>query len=205
MAVLDPEDPGASWRGLLPDVARRVDAWYRSFVLGRMYVSGVDSVAMDSLRRKFGFHLRFPRVYDVVVRHPESGPVIVRNDNPSPSDLIRSVLVDWRSPPLDSLTAEAAELWRADVDSVNYNVPQGIDRSRGRVRRLEVDGRPALEITGVWRDEDASFPAAGPFVARLVDCPDRTYFLDAWVYAPGKDKYQYVLQVRNILTTFRCS
>lgn len=205
VAVLDPDRPAESWREQLPEVGRRVEAWYRSFVEGRMFVSGVDSAAMDSLRRRFGFGLSFPRVYDVVVRDAEAGPVIVRNDNPSPSDLIRSVLVDWRSPPLDSLTEEAAEAWRAGVDSASYNVPQAIDRSRGEARRLEVDGRPALEITGVWSDEESDYPAAGPFVARLVDCGDRTFFLDAWVYAPGEDKYQYVLQVRNILNTFRCS
>lgn len=204
VVVLEPDRQVESWRSQLAGVAERVDRWYREFVEARMYVSGVDSAAADSLLRDFGFHLRFPRVYDVVVRDPEAGPVIVRNDNPSPADLIRSVLVDWRSPPLDSLTAGAAEAWRAAVDSVHYNVPQAIDRSRGEVRRLEVDGRPALEITGVWSDEGTEYPAAGPFVARLVDCPDRTFFLDAWVYAPGEDKYQYVLQVRNILNTFRC-
>lgn len=204
VVVLDPDRPTESWRSQLPEVADRTDAWYRDFVEGRMFVSGVDSAAMDSLGRRFGFHLRFPRVYDVVVRDAEAGPVIVRNDNPDPSDLIRSVLVAWRSPPLDSLTAGAAEAWRAAVDSVHYNVAQAMDRSRGEVRRLEVDGRAALEITGAWSDEGTEYPAAGPFVARLVDCPDRTYFLDAWVYAPGKDKYQYMLQVRNVLDSFRC-
>lgn len=204
VAVLDPEDTRESWTEVLPEVVSRADRWYRQFVQGRMFVSGVDSAAMDSLRDQFGFHLQFPTVYDVIIRDPAAGPVIVRNDNPDPSDLIRSVLVAWRSPPMDSLTAEAADGWRAALDSVHYNVPQSIDRSRGETTRLEMDGRPAVEITGVWSDQGTEYPAAGPFVSRLVSCPDRTYFLDAWVYAPGKDKYQYLLQVRTILDTFRC-
>lgn len=204
VAVLDPGRTIESWRAQLPEVGSRVERWYGDFVRDRMYVSGADSSAMDSLRSQFGFGLRFPRVYDVIVRDRDDGPVIVRNDNPDPSDLIRSVLVAWRSPPADSLTAEEAESWRAAVDSVHYNVPQSIDTSGGQVRRLQVDGRTALEVTGVWSDEGSEYPAAGPFVARLVDCPDRTYLLDAWVYAPGKDKYQYVSQVRNILDSFRC-
>lgn len=204
VAVLEPDRRAASWRSLLPEVRDRVDRWYQSFVRGRMYVSGVDSAATDSLREKFGFHLGFPTVYDVLVRDAEDGPVIVRNDNPDPSDLIRSVLVAWRSSPLDSLTADAAYEWRAAVDSVHYNVPQAIERSEAGARRFRLDGRPALEVTGVWRDEETEYPAAGPFVTWLVACPDRTYLLDAWVYAPGKDKYQYLLQVRNILQSFGC-
>ena len=39
-----------------------------------------------------------------------------------------------------------------------------------------------------------------------VPCPeqDRHYLVDAWLYAPGKDKYEYVLQLETILGTFRC-
>ena len=202
--VLEPEDQAASWRAQLAGLASRLDDRYRDLILSRMYVSGPDTTAMDSLRDRFGFGLAFPRVYDVMVRGDGDGPVIVRNDNPNPADLIREVLVDWRTPPLDSLTPEAAYAWRAAVDSVHYGVPQAMDTTRSRVRRLEVDGRPTLEVTGAWSDEGTDYPAGGPFVVRLVQCPERTFFLDAWVYAPGKDKYQYMIQVRNILNSFTC-
>ncbi len=202
--LLDPAAPAESWRSQLDDLAAHVDRRYRRWTRSRMYVTGPDTAAMDSLGDRFGFGLAFPRVYDVAVRGGGEGPVIVRNDNPSPADLIRSILVDWRSPPLDSLDAGTAYGWRAAVDSVHYGVPQAIDTTRRRTRRLEVNGRPALEVSGTWSDEEGDYPAGGPFLARLVQCPERTYFLDAWIYAPGEDKYQYLIQVRQILDSFTC-
>ncbi len=67
------------------------------------------------------------------------------------------------------------------------------------------DGNPALEVTGVWKDETGGFPAAGPFIVWLVDCPTRTYFIDAWLYAPDQPKYQFILQLQEILGSFRCA
>lgn len=203
--VLDPERQAGSWRDVLPSLIRRIEGQYLEFVRNRMYVSGVDTAAMDSLGDRFGFGVRFPQVYDVTVLEDGAGPVVIRNDNPSPADLIRSVLVDWRSPPLDTLTPRRAYRWRAGVDSLYYNVPQGIDTVRNRTRRVEVDGRPGVEATGAWRDEGTDFPAGGPFIARLVNCPERTYFFDAWLYAPGRDKYQYMVQLREILDSFSCT
>lgn len=202
--VLAPDRRAESWKDLLPAVATRIRERYEEFVLRRMYVSGPDTTAVDSLRERFGFGIAFPDVYDVAIRNEGEGPAVVRNDNPDPSELIRSVLIDWRSPPLDTLTVEAALEWRAAVDSVHYNVPQAIDTVH-HSRRLEANGRPALEVVGVWSDEGTSFPAAGPFVLRLVQCPERTYLLDAWVYAPGKDRYQYDIQIRHVLDSFACS
>lgn len=202
--LLDPGAPVESWRSQLGELALHVDRRYRRFSRARMYASGPDTAAMDSIRDRFGFGLAFPEVYDVAIRGGGEGPVIIRNDNPSPADLIRSILVDWRSPPLDSLTPARAYAWRAAVDSVYYGVPQAIDTTRSRTRRLQIDGRPALEVTGVWSDEGSEYPAGGPFIDRLVQCPDRTYFLDAWIYAPGKDKYQYLVQVREIMDSFTC-
>lgn len=203
--VLDPDRPAESWRSQLAALAEHIDRQYRQFARRRMYVSGLDTTASDSLRDRFGFGLAFPVVYDVRVRGEGEGPVIVRNDNPSPADLIRSVLVDWQSPLLDTLTAERAYAWRSDVDSLYYAPTQGADTTGGSQRRLTMgDDRRALEVTGAWHDERTDYPAGGPFVSRLVQCPERTYFLDGWIYAPGEDKYQYILQVREILDSFTC-
>lgn len=198
--VLDPERPAESWREQLAGLSELLDEQYRDFARRRMFVSGRDSATADSLQRRFGFSVIVPRVYDLMIR--EDSIVVLRNDNPDPSDLIRSVLVSWRSD-LDTLTAETAFEWRVAVDSVHYNVPQEIVQ-RGDPRRFNLDGRSVLETTGIWRDQGGAVPAGGPFVTRLVRCPDRVYFLDAWLYAPGTSKYQYMLQLTEILDSFTC-
>ncbi len=191
----------ASWTAQLARLDSLVDTEYRRFVHQRMYVSGEDTATERKFGEQYGFGLTFPRVYRVDTL--TDSLIVIRNDNPDPADLIRSVTVTWGRK-LDSLTAEAAFQWRDAIDSVYYHVPQGIDSTHSEVRRLAVHGRAALEATGAWHDEDTGYPAGGPFIDRLVQCPDRTYFLDAWVYAPGKSKYQYVLQVREILDSFTC-
>ncbi|MDH3735104.1 MAG: DUF4837 family protein [Gemmatimonadota bacterium] len=195
-----------TWIKALPSVLAAVDESYRSWVRNRMFATPPDTALAADLERRFGFSMLVPTVYDHVVRDLGGGDslVIIRNDNPDPSVLIRSVLVHWR-PPVDSLTADLALEWRASLDDEQYNVAQGISTENSSVTQFMVDGRPALEVTGVWHDERGDFPAAGPFVAWLVDCPSRTYFIDAWLYAPNEEKYQYMLQLQEILGSFSCS
>ena len=193
------------WREALPAVLNAVDTRYREWVLQRMFVTPPDTALASDLERRFGFRIVVPSLYDRVARGLEGGDslVILRNDNPDPATLIRSVLINWR-PTVDSLSAELALEWRAGLDDVQYNVAQGIDTDNSSVTQFMVDGRPALEVTGVWQDERGNFPAAGPFVVWLVDCPGRTYFLDAWLYAPNAEKYEYMLQLQEILGSFEC-
>ncbi|MFQ5890232.1 MAG: DUF4837 family protein [Gemmatimonadota bacterium] len=203
--VLEAGRERESWRELLPELARTVDEQYRDYVRRRMFVSGVDSATAETLERRFGFSIQVPRVYRLVLRESAEGGdiAILRNDNPDPSELIRSILIQAR-PRADSLAPEAVAEWRESVDGVHYNIPQRIDRSRGSERSLTVGGRPAVEVTGTWIDEGGAVPAAGPFIARAVQCSKRTVFLDAWLYAPQRSKYEYMLQLEEILGSFRC-
>lgn len=194
-----------NWERALPSILAAVDESYRDWVLRRMFATAPDTALADDLERRFGFRILVPQVYDRVVREGAEGDslVILRNDNPDPSVLIRSLLIA-REEGVDSLTAERALQWRASMDDVQYNVAQGIDDSGSTVTRFQIDGREALEVTGVWRDEAGNFPAAGPFAVWMVHCPDRTYYIDAWLYAPNEPKYEYMLQIQEILGSFRC-
>ena len=195
-----------TWVEALPSVLAAVDASYRQWVRQKMFVTPPDTALAADLMRRFGFSLTVPQVYDRVARGTKDGDslFIVRNDNPDPSELIRSILVAWR-PKADSLTAELALEWRASIDSSQYNVPQRINTTNSSITRFSVDGHEALEVTGVWEDEAGNFPAAGPFVVWAVNCSSRTYLIDAWLYSPNQPKYEYMLQIQEILGSFRCS
>ena len=90
--------------------------------------------------------------------------------------------------------------------SASYEFEQDVAAELPDVRRLTGPGAGALEVRGAWETPEGSWPAAGPFIARAVRCPDqnRIYLMDAWLYAPGESKYEYVLQLETILDSFTC-
>ncbi|MFQ5746934.1 MAG: DUF4837 family protein [Gemmatimonadota bacterium] len=201
--VLEPGREAESWRERLPELERLIDAGYRTYVRSRMFVSGVDSALAGTLAERLGVTLRVPKVYRTVFRDPDIA--LIRNDNPDPSELIRSILLQV-VPGADSLTPEALYAWRESVDGEQYNVPQRIGRNGPPPRRFSLDGREALEVAGTWADE-SDFPAAGPFFVRAVRCGERTVFADAWLYSPSprRSKYEYLIQLEEILDSLRCT
>lgn len=214
--VLEPGSEAAAWRAALPELAELLDRQFREYATSRMWASGVDSAFGATLRERHGATLRAPRIYHGAIG--EDGLIRLRNDRPSPSDRIRSILIERAEPgaatagepgaeggdaPLDP---EAVFAWREGVDSVAYNVPQAIERTDIEPHRFELGGAPAIQVQGIWRDE-GTYPAGGPFVARAVRCPDATWFFDAWLYSPHPEdsKYEFMLQMEAILDSFRCA
>ena len=68
-------------------------------------------------------------------------------------------------------------------------------------------GLETYEIQAAWANPpESTWPAGGPFILRGIICPDqdRMYLVDSWLYAPGKEKYEYVIQLETILDSFRC-
>jgi len=200
--VLEPGREVESWRDHLPGLSRLLEEQFRAYVLNRMFVSGVDTATAGYLREHFGFTLEVPRVYQRVER--EGGIVLIRNDNPDPSELIRSVLIQ-RGAPEDSMPPHRVYEWRASIDDVQYNVPQDLDAIPGSSRTFTLEGVETVEVRGIWTDR-AAYPAAGPFVARAMRCGDGWVFIDAWLYSPNprRSKYEYMLQLETILDSFRC-
>ncbi len=186
----------------LPEVYQRLMARYDEWIRERMYTTGVN----DSLKREMarvGFTLDLPRVYLHFRRDS-----VFRFGNPyrqADTDVLRSLLVTWRAG-AEQPTPESLRAWRDSLDETAYDQPQDILDEGFRSRRVTVNGLDGVEIRGVWQDR-SDFPAAGPFITRAVPCPEqnRTYYIDAWLFAPGKAKYPYLRQLEILLDTFRCA
>lgn len=189
---------------LLEPLHDLLDRQYRDWTVQRMFVSGRDTALADTLQGELGFRLLVPRVY----RWSRQDSVIIfRNDNPDPSELIRQVTVSWRSPIPDALPTDSLLAWRTRIAVRHYSYPQVIDTTRHQRRSGEHRGMAMREIQAVWANPpEDDFPAGGPFILRAVRCEDddRLYLLDAWLYAPNREKYQYMLQLDEILDSFRC-
>ncbi len=204
--ALDPERPASDALSLLGEVRRGVDERFRAFVLEKMYVSGVNERLADRLMDEAGFALTLPRVYQEVAA---PGVHVFKNDLPDPTELARYVLVQKVPGAGPAATAEALLNWR---DSVDVNYPRRMVSVRDDVHQAALE-HGIFEVQGRWEtpppDPDAEepyYPGGGGFITRLVPCPDEdgSYLIDSWLYAPGKDKLEYLMQLRTILSTFRC-
>lgn len=185
-------------------VSEMLDEQYVGYARNRMYMSGVDSALADTLSLEAGFHLYFPVVY----RWKEEGGVYVfRNDNPDPSELIREIVVTWESPAPADISADELLEWRAQLVADHYSEPQDMVLDGLLESRSVVDGNSVLQLQAQWRNPpERGWPAGGPFITRAITCDsqDRTYLVDAWLYAPAKEKYEYMIQIETILSSFAC-
>ncbi len=204
--VLEAGHEADSWRAALPEIAALLDRNYRYYALTRMFVSGEDTLLSQALSERYGIQLRVPRIYHGFIG--DDGLVRLRNDNPRPSQRIRSILIEREAAGADgaSLDPETVFAWREGIDSLMYLVPQGFERAPVEPRTFELGGAEAIEVRGIWQDE-GTYPAGGPFIARAVRCPSAVWFFDAWLYSPNPraSKYEFLLQLEAILDSFRCT
>jgi hypothetical protein len=181
------------------------DGQYRQWVKARMFMSGANEALADSLWELAQFSILLPQLYK---RRTEDSVFMFRNDNPDPSELIRQITVTWRTHSPESITEDELLAWRQEVADGHFGYPQVIDLELAQTRRLQQGDLIMDEVRAVWANppEDA-FPAGGPLIMRAIPCPHqgRDYLVDAWLYAPARDKYQYILQLETILDSFRCT
>lgn len=191
-------------REVLPTLYERFDERYRKYVVERMYASGVNAELGEQLREEASFSLTLPNVY----RHwTEDGPVhAFVNDQSGRSQLIRAIAVTWREG-TEAPSVEEALAWRDGLMEPTFGLPHHSQPEPLRTAALDDRAEGSIEIRGGWdgTDEDG-FPIAGPFLTRVIVCPeqDRTYLMDAWLYAPGEAKREYMLQLETIFNTFEC-
>jgi uncharacterized protein DUF4837 len=193
-------------RSQLEALHELLDGQYREWVTSRMFLTGRDTALADTLWREASFALVVPKVY--YWRRDADSIFIFRNDNPDPSELIRQITVSWRTPIPESFGQEELLAWRQEISGLYFTYPQALDLSNARERRLQLGDLFVDELQVAWSNppEDA-FPAGGPLIVRSIECPaqDRLYLVDAWLYAPSKNKYEYMLQLETILNSFRCA
>ena len=208
-AVVVPEqNTAAAIDSLVVPIAELLDQRYRVFARTRMYFSGHDEALADTLRQMAGFTIDLPQVYRW--RQVGDSAYMFLNDEPDASQLVRSMLVTWRTGTEGFLSEETALTWRDSIAGRFYDWGQVSLRDRLETRRLQGSAQPeqsAFEVRGAWSGTLDDFPQGGPFITWIVDCPsqNRRYLLDTWLYAPTRDKYQYMIQLETLLQSFRCN
>lgn len=189
---------------MLEEIQATLDQQFRNYARSRMFFSGANEALADTLAAEAGFRLLLPEVY----RWERHDSILVfRNDQPDPSELIRQVTVTWRTPAPSSLTAEEIISWRESVADAVYNEPQELVQEGMVVESMTFNGHEGTQIQAQWRNPpDRGWPAGGPLLIRTLTCDaqDRMYLIDAWLYAPGREKYEYMIQLETVLESFNC-
>ncbi|MGD8277812.1 MAG: DUF4837 family protein [Gemmatimonadota bacterium] len=201
--VLPPQNSAAALMTLLPGLAARFDARFRAYVQQRMFMSDVNTELRDSLRAEAGFSLLLPNIYRA---YPKDSIWVFRNRAEVGSELYRTIIVASRPGVLRSANVDTVLAWRDRITPLVFE-PQLTERERVETKPLPEEGEGAMQVQGIWRGADPTLPSAGPFVDRIVPCPaaDRTYYLEGWLYAPARRKYEYMIQLETLLDSFECS
>ncbi len=200
--VVPPGDAAGAALALADSLGRTYDAAFRRYVAERMFASGAASGLRDSLEASAGFGITLPNVYNAAVR--SDSLQVFRSETQVGGAMFRSIAIAAR-PGAVPADAEQALAWRDSLAARAYTrPPQVTQRDTLLVHPLPGGG---VEVQGVWSSADTSFPEAGVFITRLVPCPaqDRTYLLDAWLLAPGRNKVEYLMQFQTILDSFACT
>jgi hypothetical protein len=202
VVVPHPSSPDAALPHIQP-VAQSLDSIFRASALQRMYLSRPDTTLRDSLMRHRGYGILMPNVYHALTRDQDVS--MYQSSTQVGGTLVRSVTI-VHADGLVPLSAEAALDWRSRAAAELYRPPHETLRDRVQSQQLTVNSAPAVEVQGVWDGTDPGWPMSGPFMARMIHCPsqNRTYLVDTWVYAPGRPKYEYMVQLQTILNTFEC-
>lgn len=200
--AVSPDDAAAGVLSQADSLGSLYDARFRRYTLERMFASGQATALRDSLRAGAGFGLSLPNIYREVARNDSVR--VFRTDTQVGGTMFRSITIASREGAAP-MTAEQILAWRDALAAQYYaNPTQATQRDTVLVDTVAHD---ALEVQGIWQSTDASFPEAGIFLSRAVPCPaqDRTFLLDAWLLAPGRSKYTYLIQFQNILDSFECA
>lgn len=205
LILVDPQVPVAPQVfSLVGEAHAALDQRFREGALRRMFLTGRNHALADSLQATAGFRLVLPQVYRWGF---EDSLYIFRNDNPDPAELIRQFAITWRTPIPESMPTETLMDWKEALSQESYSSAQAVDRESLYTRNLALGDMQVFEVRGAWLNPpEAIWPAAGPFIVWTVPCPsqDRLYLIDAWLYAPGRDKFEYIIQLETILESFRC-
>lgn len=201
--VLSEAGNADEFRGYLAGLGEEFNEQFRGYARNRMYMTGADTALADTLMTQAGFQLLLPVVYKW---SRQDSLYLFRNDNPDPSELIRNIAITWLSPIPEDMEPEGLLEWRTAA-AERYGQPQVVDLAEAAAGPLDHRGQQAYQIQAIWKNPpELDWPAAGPFITRGIICPQqqRMYLVDAWLYAPGRDKYEYMIQLETILDSFEC-
>lgn len=189
--------------GSFNGIAQRIHSFDESQIRAKTYLSGDNNVINGLITEKFGIQLDIPADYKKAIE--DSTTLWVRRDL---SDLTSSLLIhtvkytDEEQLSKEGIKALCDEVTRKYITTNtpgSYMLINDVDLPM-YVYKKDIDKAYTLEARGIW--EMKYDYMGGPFFAYLIKDPQRNrlILIDAFVYAPGKQKRDFMQQLEYIVT-----
>ena len=171
----------------------------RAQVKERLYSRYEQVELADSLRRMLDVNLRIPHDYQVVNALPEENMLRFRRFYPD-----RWIAVQVLPGLPDDLYDTRYLLDLRDSLGIHFYDKVYVERDPDfvRVTPITVNNHSGACLEGLWGTFELI--GGGPYILYVIPDPEhnRTMLLDGAVFAPGKDKNPFLLQLWSILETY---
>lgn len=156
-----------------------------------------------TLRETHGFDIQVPYGYDLAKNQRDF--VWIRLLDP---EFEKDIFVHYR--PFNSRDPFEDELGFREEITSSYmrdiqkpDIYMTLQNENMNIREVNFKGKYAKELRGLWKLSDIS--SGGPFVSYIFvdESQKRLYYLEGYVYAPSKDKREFMQEIEVILNTFR--
>lgn len=189
-----------------PGIAQRIHSFDESQIRAKTYLAGDNKIINSLIIEKFGITMDIPADYKKAIE--DSTTLWLRRDL---SDLTSSLLIHTVKYTNESqLSKEGIKALCNEVTRkyITTNTPGSYMLINDEdlpmyVYKKEIDQSYTLEARGIW--EMKYDYMGGPFFAYLIKDPQRNRLIlvDAFVYAPGKQKRDFMQQLEYIVNQIK--
>ena len=175
-----------------------------------LYTAKVEKGISKHIAELLDCELKVPYGFEIAIE--DDNFIWLRNFSP---DVDKSVFISWVNYTsesmfsMDSLLALRTELSKPyilyepnDPESYLLTETDNFDVTRSEIN---FKGRYAIELKGLWKVN--KYYMGGPFIsyAMVDESSNRLYYIEAYLYSPGKPQRDYMRELNTIIKTFKVS
>jgi hypothetical protein len=190
--------------GGFPSIARRINQHDLKQVSAATYLEGENIPISNLISSKFGAQLKIPGDFKVAMERDNF--IWIRKDN---REITASFMFTKRPYYSEEQFSKSEILALRDTLGRKYisaTAPGSYMRTNFTdlpvyTYEKTIDNKYCIESRGIW--EMAKEYMGGPFVNYMILNSDKNeiLFIDGFVYAPGKEKRNYIQQLEHIVTS----
>ncbi len=197
--------------GLIKDnfsaVAKRIHMHDRDALHAQVYAQKENKGLTDALMSRYGYELMIPDDYVLVEENEEDNLTWLRKDIEE-GGTMNLVFRDYTYTDQSQLAQENVMAIRSDYGKryVKTNTVGSYMQNNSTDLPIydytrEIDGQYAREYRGIWEMTDDFI--GGSFATYMIHNKfnDRLYYVDCWVFAPGKDKRDLMQQLEYMVSS----